>query len=157
MNQRPRSTDKRSFYRGSKSGSRSRERRFSTTNFKPRSNSRSREHEAGSSLKNEVKEMNSKVESQGKKLDKIEKLLERMMANDRSTMDSSVTGFITKVSAEDNKIPSDVFWIKSEKKSILLDCGAPKGCIGKAWINEYKMERSLKDEDLNYKPTEERF
>ena len=61
MNRRPRSTDKRSFYRESKSGSRSRERRFSTPNFKPRSNSRSREHEAGSSLKNEVKEMNSKV------------------------------------------------------------------------------------------------
>ena len=118
MNRSSRSNERRSFHRGgnNKRYSRSRERRSSTPKFYQRHGSKSREHEGGS-LKSDIKDINYKVENHRKKLDKIEKLLERIMSSDPSNMDSSVTGFITEVPKDsdndnkiDNKIPSQVFF-----------------------------------------------
>ena len=99
--------------------------------------------------------MTEKVEAQGKKIDKKEKMLEKLLSSD-SVMDTSVA-FVNDLSVQENMLPKDFFWVKSEKKSLLVDCGTPKTVVGAPWLNEVKKEYDLDEKDLVYTKVKERF
>ena len=51
----------------------------------------------------------------------------------------------------------ELFWTKNEKKSILLDSGAPKSVVGQEWFQEYIQENKLKESDIKKQNVTETF
>ena len=157
-NERPRS-----FHRSSSRESRS-------TYEKPRSFHRSSSREARnpsqqrSSTPNRfVKEREDRI-IVNERLGRIEKTLEKVWKHLESTSNFNntlnETGFISNLSEEpDNEehCVQELFWLKNEKKSIILDSGAPKSVAGLQWYQEYISENNIKDTEVKIRDVKETF
>ena len=51
----------------------------------------------------------------------------------------------------------ELFWTKNEKKSILLDSGAPKSVVGQEWFKEYIQENDMNESDIKKTNVQETF
>ena len=114
-------------------------RRFHRSNSRESRNSSRHRSSTPNNLKSpnrfdKTREVNSTV---NERLEKIEKTLEKVskQVENLCSFNSTIneTGFISNLSEEREKeehCVQELFWTKNEKKSILLDSGAPKSVAG---------------------------
>ena len=108
-----------------------------------------------------TREVNSTV---NERLEKIEKTLEKVskQVENLCSFNSTIneTGFISNLSEEPEKeehCVQELFWTKNEKKSILLDSGAPKSVAGMEWYSEYIKENNIKESEVKQRQAKETF
>ena len=87
--------------------------------------------------------MSEKLEKIETKLEQVSKQVEKLCSN--NTLNT--TAFISNLGEKiEEHCVRELFWTKNEKKSILLDSGAPKSVVGQEWFQEYIQENKLKKE-----------
>ena len=86
--------------------------------------------------------VNEKLEKIENKLEQVSKQVEKLCNN--NTLNT--TAFISNLGEKiEEHCVQELFWTKNEKKSILLDSGAPKSVVGQEWFQEYIQENKLKE------------
>ena len=101
--------------------------------------------------------VNERLEKIEKTLEKVSKQVENL-CNTNNTMNE--TGFISNLSEEpeiEEHCVQELFWTKNEKKSILLDSGAPKSVAGVEWYSEYVEENNIKESEVKQRKVKETF
>ena len=80
--------------------------------------------------------MNVRLEKIEQKLEKVSKQMENLCSNNTLNTTNFISNFGEEIEAGEHHV-QELFWTKNEKKSILLDSGAPKSVAGRECFNEY--------------------
>ena len=98
--------------------------------------------------------VSEKLEKIETKLEQVSKQVEKLCSN--NTLNT--TAFISNLGEKiEEHCVRELFWTKNEKKSILLDSGAPKSVVGQEWFQEYIQENNLKESDIKKQNVTETF
>ena len=97
----------------------------------------------------EMTEMKTEIKNMAKQ---VKSLLDISKDNSQQAND---TGFMN--SFKEENIVKEIFWTRSDKKSILLDTGAPKSVVGLEWYKEYIQENHVNAREIKECKVNETF
>ena len=100
--------------------------------------------------------MNVRLEKIEQKLEKVSKQMENLCSNNTLNTTNFISNFGEEIEAGEHHV-QELFWTKNEKKSILLDSGAPKSVAGREWFNEYIRENDIKESEVKQQNVRESF